>query len=102
MLKALTRAPGKNAVSWREELPTSGKARNLPPQWSQVPGARDRYCAASVLRTSVPPIEATVDTSEELGPALGRVVSAALDEDHAATDLTPSHRQWHDRSRMAA
>ena len=29
-----------------------------------------------------------LDTSEEFAPELGRVVSAALDEDHAATDLT--------------
>ncbi len=89
MLKALTRALGKNSVSWREELPTRGKVRNLPPQRSQVRDARgDAHVTASMARTSVPPTDATVDTSEELGPALGRVVSAALDEDHAATDLT--------------
>ena len=89
MLKALTRELGKNAASWRDELPTRGKVPNLPPQWSQVWGAcGDPSCTASVALTSIRPIEASVDTAEEFAPALGRVVGTALDEDHAATDLT--------------
>ncbi len=89
MLKALTRVLGKNPASWRDELPTRGKVPNLPPQWSQARGAcGDHYCTASVALTSIRPVEASVNTSEELAPELGRVVSAALDEDHAAADLT--------------
>lgn len=64
MLKALTRARGKNHGSQRDLL------------------------TAVVEPTPTRPTGPSVDRSEDFASVLGRVVSTALDEDHANTDLT--------------
>ena len=89
MLKALTRELGKNAASWRDELPTRGKVPNLRPSGLRYGVHAVTPPALRVWRS--PRSDRLKHLSIRRRSSLRRsvVLSApALDEDHAATDLT--------------